>query len=62
MCGTVVMGIRPDIRPDLGPHCLRRLSADDTGRQIVKQSFLPFMSEVLVFSSSLESIMSVRVG
>ena len=52
------MGIRPDIllglkfRPDLGPNCLQRLSADGTGRQIVKQSFLPFMSEVLVLSSS----------
>ena len=45
-CGTVWMGIRPDILlglkiwPDLVPNCLLRLSADGTGRQIVKQSFL----------------------
>ena len=24
------------VGPDLGPNCLKRLSADDTGREIVK--------------------------
>ena len=28
------------VRPDLGPNCLPRLSADDTGRQRVKPSLI----------------------
>ena len=29
------------VGPDLGPNCLSRLSADDTGRQRVKEDYLP---------------------
>ena len=29
---------RQFIGPDLGPNCLQRLSADDTGRQRIKES------------------------
>ena len=39
-CQTVSVLIRPNmfcVRPDLGPCCLQRLSADDTGRKTCKE-------------------------
>ena len=36
------------VGPDLGPNCLPRLSADDTGRQRVKATAL------IIFSAEME--------
>ena len=38
---------RRSVEPDLGPNCLPRLSADDTGRQRVKEGILALFSMVI---------------
>ena len=40
------------LRPDLGPNCLPKLSADDTGRQRVKQRNYSFIFRSFKFSYS----------
>ena len=39
---------RQNARPDLGPNCLQRLSADDTRRQRVKVAWLT--ADVVLFN------------
>ena len=41
---------RQIVRPDLGPNCLPRLSADDTGRQRVKLNGCQHIEILPVFS------------
>ena len=42
---------RPFVGPDLGPNCLPRLSADDNGRQRVKEQQLSLAVERIVLST-----------
>ena len=42
------------VRPDLGPNCLPRLSADDTGRQRVNQ--VEYFAIILLISPSRQKV------